>query len=255
MANVSASLLSVFLLLPPITAIAQETLRLEPSLDEIEARDANFGPEDYAAMRARYSDKIPRPPDLLTPATLTADADLVVEGSVQEIYYTYEGDFEQPYTHTVINVSRVLHGEHAEPTLTVTQMGGPLQDGITVNIVSHTEYFNVGEHELLFFDADNEHVRISNRYRVYEGNLYDADGYGLLNSPEGGLRLSKFRNPAERFRTILIGKEVLYKNFSEPDEYEEDDAGRHDVDNESVAVSEPDEVILTLDEFVSALER
>jgi len=256
MLYVKATALSIFLFLPQAAVIAQEAIEPEPSLEEIEALDANFGPDDYAAMRARYSDEIPKPPDPVTPATLVAKADLVIEGTVRDIYYTYEGDFKQAYTHTVIDVTRVLQGEHTESTLTITQMGGPSQDGTTVNIVSHTEYFNVGERELLFFKSDNEGIRIKNRYRVYEGDLYNVDGYGLLSNAEGSLRLRDSRNPAERFRTINIGTEVLYKNLSEPDEHEADDAGEHDgVLEESEATLKPAETIMTLDAFVSALER
>lgn len=254
MEYVRATALSLFLLLPQAAVIAQ--VASDPTREEIEALDANFGPDDYAAMRARYSDEIPKPPDPVTPATLVAKGDLVIEGTVREIYYTHEGEFNQPYTHTVIDVTRVLQGEHAEPTLTITQMGGPSQDGTTVNVVSHTEFFNVGERELLFLDADGERFRITNRFRIYEGALYSVDGYGLLIDAEGGLRLSDTRNPAERFHTINIGTEVLYKNFSEPDEYEVDDAGTVDgVHAEPESTPEPAETILTLDAFVSALER
>jgi hypothetical protein len=235
--------------------IAQDAIGREPSLEDIEALDADFGPDDYAAMRARYSDEIPKRPDPVTPATLVAKADLVIEGIVRDIYYTYEGDFKQPYTHTVIDVTSVLKGEHTESTLTVTQMGGPSQDGTSVSIVSHTEYFNVGERELLFLEGDIEGLRIKNRYRVYEGDLYNVDGYGLLSNAEGGLRLGDTPNPAERFRTIYIGTEVLYKNFSEPDVNEVDYAGELDgIINESEAAPEPAETIMTLDAFVSALE-
>ena len=256
MPHVTAIALSIFLLLLPDTVIAQDVNGAEPSLEDIEALDANFGPDDYVAMRARYSDEIPKPPDPITPATLVGKADLVIEGTVSDIYYTYEGDFNQPYTQTVIDVTRVLLGDHTEPTLTITQMGGPSQDGTTVNIVSHSEFFVVGERELLFFDTDNEHTRIKNRYRVYEGALYNVDGYGLLSSAEGSLYISDTRNPAERFQTINIGKEVLYKNLSKPDEYEADDAGKHDgILNESEAAPEPAETIMTLDAFLNALER
>lgn len=246
--------LSLFLLLPQAAVIAQ--VASEPSREEIERLDANFSPDDYAAMRARYSDEIPKPPDPVTPTTLVAKADLVIEGTVRDIYYTYEGRFNQPYTHTTIDVTRVLKGEHAEPTLTVTQMGGPSQDGTTVSIGSHTEFFNVGERELLFLDADGERFRITNRFRVYEGALYNADGYGLLISAEGGLRLSDTQNPAERFHTIHIGTEVLHKHFSEPDEYEADYADMLDGDPvEPGDTPEPAETILTLDAFVSAVRR
>ncbi len=256
MSYVKATVLSLFFLLPQAAVIAQEAIGPEPSREEIEALDASSGPDDYAAMRARYSDEIPETAGPVTPADLVAEADLVIEGAVRTIYYTYEGSFNQPYTHVVIDVTHVLKGEHAGPTLTITQMGGPSWDGSLVNIVSHTEFFDVGERELLFLTADDDRVRIENRFRVYEGALYSPDGHGLTRSAEGGLRLSDTRNPAERFRTIYLGQNVLYKHFSEPDVHEADDADfLGDIPDESEVPPEPAVTILTLGEFVSALER
>ena len=249
-----ATVLSLILLLPQAAVSAQKAI--DPDQDQIEELDANFGVEAEAAMRARFSDKVPQTVDVVTPADLAARAALVVEGTVADIYFTYEGPFNQPYTHTVINIARVLRGEHAEPTLTITQMGGPSQDGTMVNMVSHTEFFEIGERELLFLDVDAENARIKNRFRIYEGALYNRDGFGVVNSAEGGLRLSGTRNPAERFRRIQIGSETLYKNFSEPEPYAEDVA---DIDGNvpdgPAAAPAPPEATLTLDEFVNALEH
>jgi len=253
MQYLKATALSLILFLPQTAVIAQ--VEREPSREEIEALDANFGPDDYAAMRARYSDEIPKTKAAVTPADLVAKAELVIEGTVRDVSYSYEGEFKQPYSHTVMDVARVLKGEHAEPTLTITQMGGPSQDGTSVNVVSHTEYFNVGERELLFLERDKERIRITNRFRVYQGALYNADGYGLLSTAEGGLHLSNTRNPAERFSTINIGSEVLYKNFSVPDENEADNPGSVDGGPvESEQALEPEEAVLTLDAFVRALK-
>lgn len=254
MALFIAAALSILLFLPQLAVSAQEGV--EPSLEELEALDRSFGPDDYAAMRARYSDEIPITGAGVTPADLAADADLVVEGTVQDIFYTYEGDNKQPHTQVVFGITKVLKGEYAEPTLTISQMGGPSQDGTLVNIVSHTEFFALDEDELLFLDSDRNRLRITKRFRVYEGALYDTDGHGLLMSPEGRLDLSKSRHPAERFSNIYIGSETLVKNFSQPDALDADDAGVSDgVVDQPEAAPKPSEPILTLDEFAKALER
>lgn len=251
MPYLTAAFLFFVLLASQAEIFAQDAI--EPSLEELERMDRNFGAGDEAATGAQSSDKIPTPPAPITPARLIGTADLVVEATVADVYYMHESAHNQPYTYTVFDVDRVLQGEHTEATLTIKQMGGPSQDGTQVNIVSHTEFFNPGERELLFLDLEGERMRLERRLRVYEGALYDTDGYGLLSGPDGGLRLSRNRNPAERFSSINIGAETLHKHFSEPDPEEQDvDNGWGDARNQSEASLAEPGLALTLEEFVKA---
>jgi len=126
------------------------------------------------------------------------------------------------------------------------QEGGPSRDDPRrAMMVSSSQHFNIGEEEVLFLGSGNaraassraqidpdysgpEKVNVQQRFRVYQGKLYDDDGHGVIveQVARGGghrLRLTHSRNPARRFGEIHVGKMVLKKHFvdraDEPEDF------------------------------------
>ncbi len=207
---IAALLLQVFAL-----EIANAQVELEKSAAEIEALDRSLGELYTQRLRNRYAGSALTNVSAVTPETLASDATLVIEGRVKSVSYTHEGPYEQPFTVNQIEITRVLKGAFAEEIVVIKQPGGPSKNGELINIVSHAEYFSPGDGELLFLEVSGDQVSIKNRFRVHEDALYSQDGFGLMLSGSGELTLGKARNPAETFSTIVIGSEVLRKNFSQ----------------------------------------
>lgn len=196
----------------------------EPSPEEL---DAAFTEEDAAREAAAWSDVVidRSRPDPLT--GMTASADLVIRGTVVSQDYVYD-EKGRPFTHTTLAISEVLKGSHTAPEVTIVQEGGPAKDNPdNIVIVSDHQYFNEGENELLFLDINSgeaapSRVAIEQRFRIFNGQVYDEHGRGvLLEAREEGkgyrLGLSRNRNPAPRFAQIHIGPHTLTKNFDSED--------------------------------------
>lgn len=198
-----------------LVGFANAQVQPEKSAAEIEAYDRSLGQDYTQQLREMYSGAAPAAANLSTPALLAADASLVIEGRVKRVSYTHEGPFEQPFTVNEIEITRVLKGAFAEEVVVIKQPGGPSKNGELINIVSHAEYFSPGDGELLFLVVSGDQISIKNRFRVYEDALYSQDGFGLMVSGSGELTLGKARNLAETFSTIVVGSEVLRKNFSQ----------------------------------------
>ena len=234
-----------------LVAFANAQVQPEKSAAEIEAYDRGLGQDYTQQLREMYSGEAPAPSNLVTPASLAADADLVVEGQVKRVAYTHEGPYEQPFTVNEIEITRVLKGSFAEEVVVIKQPGGPSKNGELINIVSHAEYFVPGEGELLFLETSGDQLLIKNRFRVHEDALYSQDGFGLMLYGIGELGLGKVRNSAETFTRIVIGSEVLRKNFSQHHGGEGDHAG-----HSSSSVTADEKAVgtqLTVDGFAEAI--
>lgn len=220
----------------------------KPSREEL---DANFGPAEQQAMNARFSDKIPDTTSgAVTPSRLAAAAELVVVGTVEQIIFTHEGEYNQPFTNTTLRISKVLKGEISGDELTLKQQGGPSLDGQTVNIVSHTEHFQRGAEEILFLVREKDQWHIMKRFGIDEGLLYDPDGFGITMSEDGALGLTEERNRDPRFSTIDVGVDVLTKHFSDSSEGEPDYVDGNAVERATLAKQEP----VKVDQFISAVQ-
>lgn len=196
----------------------------EPSPEEL---DAAFTEEDAAREAAAWSDVVidRSRPDPLT--AMTASADLVIRGTVVSQDYVYD-EKGRPFTHTTLAISEVLKGSHTAPEVTIVQEGGPAKDNPeNVVMVSDAHYFNKGEDELLFLETNPgegllRRVLIEQRFRIYNGKVYDENGRGVLleaNDSRESYRLamSRNRNPAPRFSQIHIGPHTLTKKFGPQD--------------------------------------
>jgi len=239
----------IFLVSPSITFSQPVGEEYEPTPEEL---DAAFSASDYEAMKAGYSKKIYSNRIEIKADNLLAQADVVIEGVVTNIHYRY-GKNDFPTAHTEITVTRVLKGTFDDPVLVITQPGGPSREGKQGYMVSNVHFFDVGEGELLFLDFPWENnTRIINRFRIYQGKMYNVDGYGLLMDANGVLRLSRDRNPAERFETINMGTHRLWKKFSEPEINA--DASNPDAANTlSPVVSASYSESISVDEFIAIL--
>lgn len=202
-------------------AFAQGGEANEPTPEEL---DAAWTAEDAAREAAMYSDEIIDPRNVDPLGDATSASDLVVQARVASQEYVYDAA-GNPQTVTTFKIDTVLKGAHGGNEITVVQDGGPVKDSAdNIVIVSDTEFFNVGEDELLFLavDADNDYatqqVVIRQRFRVYEGQVFTSDGNGvnLITSPDGNghsLAASRDRHPDRRFTEVQIGDHTLTKNF------------------------------------------
>lgn len=230
--------------------VANAQVEPERSAKEIETYDLGLGPAYTQELREMYSGKAPAIRGPVTAASLAAEASLVIEGQVQRVTYTHEGAYEQPFTIIDISVTRVLKGAFDEDVVVIKQPGGPSKNGEMINVVSHAEYFVPGDGELLFLETTGDRVSIKNRFRVYDQALYSQDGFGLLRTQPGQIRLSNIRNPAETFTRIVIANEVLRKNFSRDNKEEGDHSGRPK--SKMTAFAE-DQILMTVDSFAEAI--
>jgi len=194
---------------------------LEPSPEEL---DAAFTEADAAREASLWRDAIidHSQPDPI--AAMTSSADWVVRGRVTAQEFI-DNDKNLPFTHTTIAVDDRLKGPNVPAEITIVQQGGiSPSNPENIVMVSHAHYFTVGEEELLFIDVNPEqtgHRRlvIEQRFRIYEGQVYDENGRGLLlkaGDQERAFRLevSRDRHPSPRFVHFNVGPHRLTKNFS-----------------------------------------
>jgi hypothetical protein len=189
-----------------------------------EALDAAFSEADAAREAALWSDVIidRSRPDPIT--AMTASADWVIRGTVTAQAFI-DNEKNPPFTHTTIVVDELLKGQNVPSEITLVQQGGiSPSNPENIVMVSHGHYFSVGEEELLFIDVNPEqtgHRRlvIEQRFRIYEGQVYDENGRGLIvkdreDGPGLTLEVSRNRHPSPRFAHFYIGPHRLTKNFS-----------------------------------------
>jgi hypothetical protein len=183
-----------------------------------EERDAAFTAEDAARMAAGFSDEAVVQASINPFDAMTDAADFVFVGTVVDQTYSYNAA-GIPSTHTIFVINEELKGNYPSTQLTLIQPGGPSLSGDRGVIYSTTKYFRVGDEELLFInlDPDNaqEHnrVSVSSRFPIYEGKVYNEDGYGIVSTSSGDLTLSSDRNPSEHFSLIDMGTHTLTRNF------------------------------------------
>lgn len=220
--------LSAALLVPLISTWAMAQPFGEAGEISAEALDVAFTEEDAAREAAGWSDEdIKRgPPDPL--GKMSADADLLIIGTVTEQAVVYGAD-DTPYTHTTFSISEVLEGDYAGDEITVVQEGGPLKDKPeNVLILSHTHHFTPGQEDLLFLELNPEspypwsQVVIKNRFGVLNGAVFNENGRGLIytemeEAPGYTLSLSRDRNPHPRFSEFKIGPHEFSKQFRQRD--------------------------------------
>lgn len=216
-------ILWIFLVLYWNLAVAQANgEQNEPTPEYL---DATFTSADAARVAAGFSDALIEDVGEDVIGRMTSTADLVFRGVVQSQAYVYD-ERGIPSTHTTFSVTEQLKGNHPAAELTLIQLGGPAASGSDkVMMVSTSRYFNVGEEELLFADVvqeaeeQPEQLSVLFRFRIYENQVYDEDGYGIILEPLVGgtghrLMKSHNRNPAQRFSRINIGSHWLNKQFS-----------------------------------------
>lgn len=199
----------------------------EPSPEQL---DAAFTAEDAAREASAWSNVVidRSNPDAL--GKMAAATDLVFRGAVKSQKVVYDSN-DLPFTHTTFTILEVLKGAYPAQEITLIYEGGVSRDNPeNVVIVSDARYFNVGEEEFLFVELDPENpvpsrrVTVDHRFQIYEGQVYNEDGHGLLLLPDAdkqGYRLqwSRDRNPAPRFGKIHIGSHALTKVFSDEKSY------------------------------------
>ncbi len=191
-----------------------------------EERDAAFTEADAAREAERWSDEVVErgPADPL--AKMSAEADLVIRGTVigQEVVYDEK---DVPFTHTTLSITEVLEGNYTGSQITVVQEGGPAkQKPENVLILSHTHYFTPGREELLFLELNPDspypysQVVINKRFSVHNGKVFSENGRGLIytqtdEAPGYKLSWSGDRNPHPRFSEFKIGPHEFSKQFRE----------------------------------------
>lgn len=182
--------------------------------------DKKFTKKDYDIMMSKFSDKIITTQEKSLSDKMSEGAQLVLIGEIINQSYTYDSS-DVPTTHTTIKISSVLKGNNPSDEIVLTQKGGPRKDGDGGFIYSDTHFFSVGDEELLFLGIEpGDKLAIKSGYRVFQGQLYDEDGYGLIINANN-IRLSKNRHPDESFSQINMGDHVLTKGFSSDDEQQD----------------------------------
>lgn len=197
----------------------------EPSPEYL---DAAFTSEDADRVAAGFSDElIASPPGDLLDNMMQA-ADLVFRGTVLSQSYEYDAS-DTPYTHTTFSIAESLKGDYSSTELTLVQPGGPSRENSDrIMMASNSQFFSVGEEELLFMNLDTQNPRqtlratVASRFRIHEGRMYNEDGFGVIVVPleDGSYRLdvSETRSTAEHFRKINIGTHWLNKHVVDGDD-------------------------------------
>lgn len=236
-----------FRLLIPLACLTCSPVWAQPAGEALEpspeAMDAAFSEADAAREAALWSDVIidRSRPDPIT--AMTASADWVIRGTVTAQEFI-DNEKSLPFTHTTLVVDELLKGQNVPSEITIVQQGGiSPSNPENIVMVSHGHYFTVGEEELLFIEVNPEqtgHRRlvIEQRFRIYQGQVYDENGRGLIVAEKEGepglkLEVSRNRHPSPRFAHFYIGPHRLTKNFSS---YE------GPLDFRAGAVSEPEEM-------------
>ena len=196
----------------------------EPSQEEL---DAAFSEAQAAREAALWSDRIIDRSQVDPLTRMVESADLIVRGVVRSKAFVYD-DRGIPFTRMTMSVSEVIKGDSGTSQVEIVQEGGVSEDNPeNIVMVSHTHYFEEGETELLFLKrsgrtAMGSGLEIDQRFRIFEGNVFDENGRAVIIEPgrQSGpsrLRLSQDRHPAPRFEQIKIGPHVLRKNFGRGD--------------------------------------
>lgn len=125
-------------------------------------------------------------------AALSADADLVFQGTVADIRYanSIEGI---PHTFVTYRVDEVLKGAYGTPTLTLRFIGGVKVEGNVMRklSVSHAPTFETGQQDLLMVKGNAQSqcplVRCAQgRFRFQHGVVTNEEGTALALAPGGG---------------------------------------------------------------------
>lgn len=131
------------------------------------------------------------PPAQAAVATLSADADLVFQGTVTDIQYatSIEGI---PHTFVTYRVEDVLKGSYGSPTLTLRFIGGVKIEGNVLRklSVSHAPTFEAGQQDLLMVKGNAQTqcplVRCAQgRFRFQHGMVTNEEGSSLALEPGG----------------------------------------------------------------------
>ena len=131
---------------------------------------------------------------------LTADADSIVVGTVENVTSQWNEDNSSIYTTVVVSVEEKIKGSQAGNTITIVVPGGHV-DGIT-QIVSDTPVFNPGEEALLFLKElpGQPFIRRQTRPRYHElsGNFQGKKD--INNGKIKGVPLSELQ---EEIKSII----------------------------------------------------
>lgn len=134
------------------------------------------------------------PPEGAPLADLSADADLVFQGTVTGIQYaaSVEGI---PHTFVTYRVEDVLKGAYSAPTLTLRFIGGVKIEGNVMRklSVSHAPRFEAGQQDLLMVKGNTQTqcplVRCAQgRFRFQQGMVTNEEGDVLARDPQGTVR-------------------------------------------------------------------
>lgn len=136
-------------------------------------------------------------------SALSADADLVFQGTVSDIQYatSVEGI---PHTFVTYRVEDVLKGAYRASTLTLRFIGGVKVEGNVLRklSVSHAPTFVAGQQDLLMVKGNAQSqcplVRCAQgRFRFQQGVVTNEEGTPLAIEPSGGVvALSQAVEPA-----------------------------------------------------------
>lgn len=130
------------------------------------------------------------PPAEPSIASLSAEADLVFQGTVTEIKYapSIEGI---PHTFVTYRVEDVLKGSYSAPTLTLRFIGGVKIEGNVMRrlSVSHAPKFENGQQDLLMVKGNTQTqcplVRCAQgRFRFQQGMVTSEEGAVIARGPQ-----------------------------------------------------------------------
>lgn len=127
-------------------------------------------------------------------SNLSADAELVFQGTVTDI--TYAASIEGiPHTFVTYKVEDVLKGTYRAPTLTLRFIGGVKIEGKVMRklSVSHAPRFETGQQDLLMVKGNTQTqcplVRCAQgRFRFQQGMVTNEEGDVLAHEPQGTVR-------------------------------------------------------------------
>lgn len=134
------------------------------------------------------------PPEETPLSVLSAEADLVFQGTVTDI--TYAASIEGiPHTFVTYKVEDVLKGAYRAPTLTLRFIGGVKIEGNVMRklSVSHAPHFENGQQDLLMVKGNTQTqcplVRCAQgRFRFHQGMVTNEAGDVLALEPQGTVR-------------------------------------------------------------------
>jgi len=119
---------------------------------------------------------------------MTAEAELIVEGTVVDVDSQWSEDQTTIYTYVTLNDLRVIHGQVDGETLSLRFEGGEV--GGTRITIAGTPSFTPGDREILFIQGNNFAISpvigfFQGRFRVVDDQVQDFANIPIVEIHEG----------------------------------------------------------------------